>query len=195
MTNKALREALERLSGSDSTLVATISKSLLSAGEPEQDTVLETLSLLTSRQEAASAKPWELVSALIEIDTVLASTCADDLPYAARLAPFCTQRLVHAALEIANDRFESRLVQKSPIVKIGRKTLLAVPVELASREALAQFFDRIIPAAREAKAGKVVLLQDRGPSNMPEALLTQLRAELEAFGCRLHTKCSDVIDD
>lgn len=195
MTNKTTREVLERLSGSDSALVATIAKSLLSAADPEQDTVLETLSLLAARRDAASAQALELVSALVEIDAALASTCAEELPYAARLAPFCTLRLVHAALETANDRFEARLVQKSPIVKIGKRTLLAAPVELSSHEALAQFCDRIIPAAREARAVKVVLLQDRVPSCMPEALLAQLRAELEAFGARLVVKRSDADAD
>ncbi len=184
MTKDALQAVLEGLSRSEDPLVAALAQ-LLSVSDPEHDTVLEPLSLLAASRSASLEEASALVSALVAIDKAIAATCPQRLPFATRLAPFCTQRLLHAALEAAKDQAEFRLAQRSPIVKLGRRTLFAAPTELVSREAVAHFFDRIILAAREARASKIILFQDHPPAPLLESQLDQLRAELEAVGARL----------
>lgn len=140
---------------------------------PELEELLSRITMEAERLAAAGKGPSALVDSLI----------AQGDP---GLAPLAAERHHHAAITRLADEQRTLLAERSPVLRLDARTLVAAPVGRLEREGLARFCDRVLAAAAEARPARVALaLGGFEPHDGAEGQIAALREELAAAGAAL----------
>lgn len=131
---------------------------------------IASISVEAERLVDTGAGPSALVEAL------LAEGAAD-------LAALAAERHYHAATTRLAEAQRSLLAERSPVLRLDARTLIAAPVGTMERDGLLRFCDRVLAAAAAAKPARVVLaLEGFEPHDGSEAALAALTSELAVLG-------------
>lgn len=186
---KIIDDALRAL-GAGEGLAADLAADLLFAadlealdpGAPELQQARERLSFLAERTASGDLGAAEAIDALVAIDGKLAETGATRGPWAVALAPLFAERALHAAAERAlQDRMRD-LAERSPIVRLGDRTLVAAPVGPLGEDGLARFAERVAGAVLAHPTKRVLLsLAALDEAERAAPLWDELGRELKAY--------------
>ena len=105
------------------------------------------------------------------------------------LVALAAELLVHAATTRLREEQRLLLAERSPVLAVDARTLLAAPVGPLEREGLERFCDRVLAAAALARPARVLLsLAGFDPHPGAEATFAALAAELRALGAPLERR-------
>jgi len=102
---------------------------------------------------------------------------------APELAALAAERHHHATMVRLEDAQRRMLAEKSPVLRIDEKILVAAPVGFMEREGLSRFLDRVLAAVASHRPARVVLaMQGFEPHEGAEEQLAAFEEELVALG-------------
>lgn len=191
---KVIEKTLLALAGEANPLVSALAAALADAvgraghaypaspSDPDFREIGALLSVLVENVLDEGQSPTLIVEALLEIDSALMAQARIEQPLASLFVPIATERALQAAAERRADQVSQSLAERSPILKVDKRALVAAPVGSLTDESLARFIDRLLSRVGRDKPKKVHL-SIRGLERPPgtEKQLDLLKEELNSL--------------